>query len=214
MSFRRGRVELERACGGPAHLRDALKTLAKAGTLRYRYTKNFVILEADRTKLELAVASFDGLPAQDEAGPPERRLPPRLVDTPLPLPATIRDEWRTKLAQSGFIDVERNDGSLKGALPGSFFSIRRGIDDHFRALGWQDHSARATYFQQANRWLHAHAARNLTRRDRAIWREHACGRSSSEIAAALDLNRRSVSRIIAKLRKLSGIVRSPQMGVK
>jgi len=171
--------------------------------LRYHCTKNFVILEADKTKLELAVASFDATPAQEEAVPADRLLPPRIRDVPLPIPEKIRAKWQTRLVKSGFSDIEYNNGALRGALPGSFFAMHRGQDDHLQ----HNYSGRAVYFQLASHWLRSNAARRLTKCDRAIWRAYTEGYYGTEIAHKMGLSRRQVARKIKKLCKLSGIRR-------
>lgn len=106
-------------------------------------------------------------------------------------PIELQREWSRRLRASGFRDLEGATGA--GLLATDVRS------DTARA---EDGAATAEYYRRALAFLHDRR-RRWGRRERLIWREHAAGRSYTEIAQRLrrrGVYRKLVAHVVPKLR--------------
>lgn len=100
----------------------------------------------------------------------------------------LQARWYAKLAKSGFVDIEREDGTL----------IDREQERYAKEMPQDVAKAREAYYRAAEHYMTRAGA--MTKRDLAVWRLHVEGCNNTEIAEALGLARATVTKIVAKHR--------------
>jgi Mor family transcriptional regulator len=102
----------------------------------------------------------------------------------------LKAKWNKKLADSGFIDIERPDGSLKPE--GDYRTVDHGLQD-----------GREEYYYSAQDFLNQGKFASLL--DYTIWKMHAEGISYRQISAELKLTFYKVLNIVTKIQKLAKV---------
>jgi hypothetical protein len=109
----------------------------------------------------------------------------------------LRNKWYKKLANEGFVDIEKNEEALKDYTEGRKQSRNTAL------VNWE---ANAQYYQMAANFLHEYAFE--TSFDKTIWMYHSEGLANIAVSALLKklyrneyTGRGTVSRVILKLRK-------------
>jgi hypothetical protein len=106
----------------------------------------------------------------------------------------LKAKWNKKLADSGFIDIERPDGSLKPEV--DYRSL-----DSTRGDGLQD--GRQEYYAIVQDFLNR--GKFATLMDYTVWKLHAEGLSYRDIGNELKLTFYRVRNIVKKIQKLAGV---------
>jgi DNA-binding NarL/FixJ family response regulator len=106
------------------------------------------------------------------------------------LTAKLKAKWDKKLKDSGFVDIENADGTLKNE-----------VDPRTIASALGDN--RAEYYRQATDYHLSHAFDTLT--EECVWSLHCEGKSFRQIANHLDLTFYNVRTIINFHQKLAGL---------
>jgi hypothetical protein len=99
----------------------------------------------------------------------------------------LKAKWDRKLLDSGFIDIENKDGSLKAE-----------VDPRTIANALMD--GRAEYYDQARVYLD-----NLSGLDQRVWAAHVEGIPFRVIARAARITFYEVRKIVVKHQKLAGL---------
>lgn len=105
-------------------------------------------------------------------------------------------QWNERLRQSGFVDIERTDGSLKREAEHPFLTQKYENRQQRTALQIE---AKAEYFYRAEQALTSFGFKSA--RDWVVWSMHARGLYVGEIGRALHFSKQLASLIIVKLRK-------------
>ena len=100
----------------------------------------------------------------------------------------LQKEWYEKLRQSGFKDIEQEDGNLK--IWSKFFTGK---------LDTLQGEAKVQYFRAAGQFLHSYQFESAY--DKTVWDMHANGISGRSIARQLKVNKRVVFAVIERLKK-------------
>lgn len=110
----------------------------------------------------------------------------------------LQDEWYKKLQDSGFDDIEHEDGKLRTGPNNNFESQVINASMHVEA--------KTEYFRQAGFFLHDHKFQDDF--DRLVWGLHTRGLSVREIVKALKFNGISTYRreVDEKIRELKNIM--------
>jgi hypothetical protein len=108
----------------------------------------------------------------------------------------LKAKWNKKLADSGFVDIERPDGSLKPEV--DYRSL-----DSTRGDSLQD--GRQEYYYIAQDFLNRGKFANLL--DYTVWKLHAEGMSFRDIGNELKLTFYKVRSTVKKIQKLAGVKR-------
>ena len=106
----------------------------------------------------------------------------------------LKAKWDKKLLDSGFVDLENKDGSLKET-----------IDPRTVANALKDKEAREIYYSMATEFLIKH--KFLSRLEKAIWSAHIDGVSFRDIAQISSITFYRVRKIVTELQKLAGVKR-------
>lgn len=104
----------------------------------------------------------------------------------------LKKDWYGKLVQSGFVDIENEDGSLKAEVHPRTIS---------RAL--KDKESREVYYQMAQEFLAIH--KFLDRLDKEIWGLHCTGLGARKISRKLEITLSRADTTITRFKRLSGI---------
>ena len=112
---------------------------------------------------------------------------------------SLRRLWRRRLRESGFVDLEQPDGSLKPPPkpPGRWRS--------FEKASPLERSATAEYFHRAETFTASSAFARLPTKTRAVWRLHAKGLSNSEVAESLRVTLKVVRSALGAARVAAGL---------
>lgn len=106
----------------------------------------------------------------------------------------LKAKWNKKLADSGFEDIERPDGTLKPEV--DYRSL-----DSTRGDGLQD--GRQEYYYTAQDFLNR--GKFATLLDYTIWKLHTEGTSYRDIGKELSLTFYKIRTTIKKIQKLAGV---------
>lgn len=104
------------------------------------------------------------------------------------------------LKESGFVDIEERDGTLKDPRISRPPKDLAAVDLMDRRPNWEEHvraTARAEYFRLANQALHEHHF--PTPLHRQVWKLHAEGMTFRGIAAQLGISKMQVQYRIGRL---------------
>jgi len=102
----------------------------------------------------------------------------------------LKDKWDKKLKDSGFIDIEKADGSLT-------------VEVHPYTLDNAMRDNRQTYYSTAQDFLNKTKFSTLL--DYSVWKSHVDGVSFRDIARELGVTFYKVRNIVVKFQKLSGL---------
>jgi hypothetical protein len=109
----------------------------------------------------------------------------------------LRDKWYKKLSDEGFVDIEKNETTLRDYTAGRKQSKNTAL------VNWE---ANAQYYQLAANFLHEYAFESSL--DKSIWMYHSEGLANIAISKIIrrlyrtvPTGRGTVSRTILKLRK-------------
>jgi len=109
--------------------------------------------------------------------------------------AAMQREWRRRLLESGFHDIE-----YRGRATGW-----HEVQSLYHLAGPVERAAHAAYFQRAGQFCWERRFRKMPADYRAIWRLHARGESIVEIARALEVSESKVRYAIRRARLLAGL---------
>lgn len=104
----------------------------------------------------------------------------------------LKAEWDKKLLETGFDDIENEDGSLKAST-----------DSRTIANALKEKEEREAYYIIATQFLHSHQFKNDT--EKKIWAEHCEGTGIRNIAKLVKLTNYKTYSTIIKLKKLAGL---------
>jgi len=109
-------------------------------------------------------------------------------------PEKLKAKWNKKLADSGFEDIERPDGTLKPEVDYRSLDSTRGDNLH---------DGRQEYYHAAQDFLNRGSFNSLL--DYTIWKLHADGISYRAIGKELRATFYKVRTTIKKIQKLAGV---------
>jgi hypothetical protein len=102
------------------------------------------------------------------------------------------DHWNTKLAESGFVDIEDNAGKLK---QWTVFSEKR--TQRLQPDNYAQHQA---FYTQARQFLHDYTFDSLVERD--VWALYSEGTSIRKLAQKFQLPRCRITLMVNNLTKI------------
>jgi len=102
----------------------------------------------------------------------------------------LKRKWNKKLIESGFYDIENEDGSFKNEI-------------HSRTVDYALKDAREEYYYKAQDFLNSGKFANLL--EYTVWKMHAEGISYRNIAKELGLTFFKIQRTVKKIQKLMGV---------
>jgi DNA-binding NarL/FixJ family response regulator len=110
--------------------------------------------------------------------------------------------WRKKLRESGFVDQELPDGTMKGPQkpPGRWRS--------FDAASPVEREATGEYFRRAEAFCGSSRFARLAPKVKAVWRLHARGQSNTEVEKALGYSIKTVRNALRAARLAAGLPES------
>ena len=113
--------------------------------------------------------------------------------------AALRREWRRKLKESGFRDIELPDGTLLGLEkpPGRWRS--------FETASPVEREATSEYFRRAEAFCGSSRFARLPGRVRGVWREHSKGLSNVEVSKRLGVSVKTVRNALRSARLAAGL---------